>query len=466
MKIISRIESLRAREHEATVLLIQALLECDESCAHITLGYSSMWDFLVGHLRYSNAAASRRYKAMKCAREFPAVLAMLRKHETNLSALAAVEATLSRAENPEELLGQIRGRSQAQVERVLSRQNPRPKKRETIRRVAVKPRPAARPAPDMFTTAGVRTSESTSSGAEVRTSETATSAPEVNNGRNESARTSAAEVRTSETRTSAPELEDRVQLGFTVTAETFEQFQRAQAILSRKHPKGLSLEQAFEELLGFYLKHRGPRPKKSKSGQKTQRTAKSTKRSAAHSTTNLAYRTTHRTTRHIPAAIRREVFERDGHRCTYEGPTGRRCDSAHDLQLDHIHPWGCGGATNAENLRVLCSTHNRHRNLTTKEPAPRYAGLHNRTCLPSASAPEVNNGRTRSQSISAPELPPDHAPAPAAEPAPAVVYLTRNQNPNGTSAPPITSHLPRPANPFLPRRMKIPLNGMNSSNTA
>jgi 5-methylcytosine-specific restriction endonuclease McrA len=307
----------------------------------------------------------------------------------------------------------------------------------------------------MFTAAGIRTSETASSGAEVRTSETATSAAEVNNGRNESAHTSAAEVRTSETQASAPELEDRVQLGFTVTAETFERFEQAKAILSRKHPKGLSLEQAFEELLGFYLKHRGPRPKKRR-------------KSASHAKPGAkrAIAPSNRTTRHIPAAIRREVFERDGHRCTYEGPTGRRCGSTHDLQLDHIHPWGCGGTNEAANLRVLCSTHNRHRNLTTKEPAPRYAGLDNQKCLAWTSAPEVNNGRTQPHPTSAPELPPDHAPAPAAEPAPAVAYLTRNQNPNGTSAPPITSHLPRPANPFLPRRMKIPLNGMNSSNTA
>jgi len=184
----------------------------------------------------------------------------------------------------------------------------------------------------------------------------------------------------------------------------------------------------------------------SKSGQKNQRTAKSTKRSAAHRTTNFARRatntnTTHRTTRHIPAAIRREVFERDGHRCTYEGPTGRRCDSTHDLQLDHIHPWGCGGATKAENLRVLCSTHNRHRNLTTKEPAPRYAGLDNQKCLAWTSAPEVNNGRTQPHPTSAPEVRTSESTSSGAEQRPATsaaeVDYGRKPPRSGVRLPPI-----------------------------
>ena len=38
MNIISRIESIRAREHEATVELIAALVECDLAEAHLEFG--------------------------------------------------------------------------------------------------------------------------------------------------------------------------------------------------------------------------------------------------------------------------------------------------------------------------------------------------------------------------------------------------------------------------------------------
>jgi 5-methylcytosine-specific restriction endonuclease McrA len=337
MKIITRIESLRACEHEATVSLISALLECDRSQAHVTLGYNSMWEFLVQHLNYSNAAASRRYKALKCAQRFPQVLEMLRKHETNLSALAAAEVTLARAANPQELLGEIKGKSQPQVAKLLARHNPQPKKRETVRHIAVKPKP--RPAPDIF---------AATSAAEVRTSEVDVSAPES------VASNSVPELPAP---TSAPLAEDRVQLSFSVTSETYARFEQAKAILSRKLPKGLTLEAAFEELLEFYLKHKRPESAKRNSEAK-----KPTTRSSA-------------TTRHIPAAIRREVFARDSNRCTYAGPTGKACNSTHDLEVDHIQPWAMGGDHEVENLRLLCAKHNRHRNLSLKEPSARYAGL-------------------------------------------------------------------------------------------
>ena len=139
MNIITRIESIRAREHEATVELIAALVECDRADAHLEFDYSSIWDLLTRHLHYSNAAASRRYKAMKCARAHPEVLPMLRKHQVHLSALAMVEATLAKSVEPKALLRAIVNKSQRQVEGVLARRNPVPRKKETVKHHVVIP---------------------------------------------------------------------------------------------------------------------------------------------------------------------------------------------------------------------------------------------------------------------------------------------------------------------------------------
>lgn len=54
---------------------------------------------------------------------------------------------------------------------------------------------------------------------------------------------------------------------------------------------------------------------------------------------------------HIPAEIRRAVFERDGNACL-------ECSATDDLTLDHIHPWSLGGPDTVENLRVLCRSCN------------------------------------------------------------------------------------------------------------
>jgi 5-methylcytosine-specific restriction endonuclease McrA len=63
-------------------------------------------------------------------------------------------------------------------------------------------------------------------------------------------------------------------------------------------------------------------------------------------------------TRHIPAAVRRAVHERDGSRCTYRDKSGRRCPKRHDLEYHHRKPFGHGGDHSPENLALACRPHN------------------------------------------------------------------------------------------------------------
>jgi hypothetical protein len=53
------------------------------------------------------------------------------------------------------------------------------------------------------------------------------------------------------------------------------------------------------------------------------------------------------------------VFERDGSRCTYVSPAGKRCSATAFLELDHIVPHAVFGRPEAANLRVRCRAHNR-----------------------------------------------------------------------------------------------------------
>jgi len=63
---------------------------------------------------------------------------------------------------------------------------------------------------------------------------------------------------------------------------------------------------------------------------------------------------------HIPAQLRREVFARDGGCCAFVGESGKRCESRHQLEIDHVVPLAAGGLAVADNLRLLCRAHNRH----------------------------------------------------------------------------------------------------------
>ena len=115
-----------------------------------------------------------------------------------------------------------------------------------------------------------------------------------------------------------------------------EKFERARSLLSGKHPEGVTPEQVLEAALDEYLKRHDPTrgPERSPGG--------SGKRSRA-----------------IPAGIRRAVQRRDGGRCTFVGSEGRRCGSTWDVEIDHVKPWCRGGDHRVENLRLLCSAHNR-----------------------------------------------------------------------------------------------------------
>jgi 5-methylcytosine-specific restriction endonuclease McrA len=64
--------------------------------------------------------------------------------------------------------------------------------------------------------------------------------------------------------------------------------------------------------------------------------------------------------RHIAAAVAREVYLRDGGCCTFCAQDGRRCAARRFLELDHIVPWAEGGTSTTENLRLRCRAHNLH----------------------------------------------------------------------------------------------------------
>ena len=68
------------------------------------------------------------------------------------------------------------------------------------------------------------------------------------------------------------------------------------------------------------------------------------------------------TGRAIPVAVKRQVWRRDGGCCSYvDRQTGRRCNSRHLIEIDHILPYALGGGADPESLRLVCRAHHRHR---------------------------------------------------------------------------------------------------------
>jgi len=65
--------------------------------------------------------------------------------------------------------------------------------------------------------------------------------------------------------------------------------------------------------------------------------------------------------RKIPAAVRRAVYERDGGRCTFVDAQGRRCTERHRLEYHHAgKAWARGGDHSVGNVRLVCFRHHQH----------------------------------------------------------------------------------------------------------
>ena len=70
----------------------------------------------------------------------------------------------------------------------------------------------------------------------------------------------------------------------------------------------------------------------------------------------------------IPAKIRHQVHLRDGGRCCYTDPKGRRCTSSRYLETHHIKEVSRGGENTLENLITLCSGHHTAQHLSRPSP--------------------------------------------------------------------------------------------------
>jgi len=422
VRIIEKLESLRRREHSATVELIAALVECYRTKAYLDAGYESIWDLLVRRLDYSFAAASRRNAATKIVARYPFVLEMLRSHRTSLTVLAKVIGPLNSADDPVALLESIDGKSQREVERILACGRPVAKPVERVRRQVVR-KPTSQPAPLLAGGAGASSGGASgaevaiASGAGVAASGAEATSNAGHNGTSSAeadssspagptpARTSAAEATTATEAAAEPETEERVSLSFSLTAEDYESFEQARAILAHKLPANMSLEDAFNELVAFYLAKKKPARKQSAGRAEPGRSAKNPTRGRASApstgpsveTNTQASRDEETRTaasddtrnhvsteveganrpapaprsRHVPADTRAAVLDRDGHRCTFVAPDGTCCNATRNLEIDHVQPFALGGSHEAENLRVLCAAHNRRAAERVFGPLPR-----------------------------------------------------------------------------------------------
>jgi 5-methylcytosine-specific restriction endonuclease McrA len=129
---------------------------------------------------------------------------------------------------------------------------------------------------------------------------------------------------------------ERFKVQFTVSRKTHDKLRYVQNLLRHTIPDG-DPAQIFDRALTRLLAHL------------------SKTKFAATDQPRRGHAATH--TRHIAAAVRREVWRRDERRCAFRGERGR-CTETGYLEFHHVVPYAKGGPTSARNLELRCRAHN------------------------------------------------------------------------------------------------------------
>jgi hypothetical protein len=305
-ELIHGLTSIVAQDRLTTATLLAHIAEFDARRLYLPAAYPSTYAYCVHELRLSEDAANKRIRAARAARQFPVIFEALADGRLHLSAVSLLASYLT-SENADGLLAEAAHRTKSEVEELLARRFPRS---ETMGLVQALPASPLR-ADDQLAPGPVN-------------SETPQLAP----------------AQVGMPSKLAPVAAERFLLEVTIGRSTHEMLRYAQDLLGHELPSGdvaQVLKQALKALIEKLEKRkfaatRRPRP-------------------SARPSANP---------RHVPAQVKRAVWERDGGQCTFVSEAGRRCPSRKLLEFDHVEEVARGGRASVAGIRLRCRGHNQY----------------------------------------------------------------------------------------------------------
>jgi hypothetical protein len=342
-----RLAELVAAERGALVEFLLHLEEFDRRRAWAEAGYDSLWTYCQRVLHLREGPAGRRIAAMRLVRQFPRLAEALRDGRLCLSTVTLL-APLLREESLDDVVARAAYRTKAEVEHLVASLLPRDAPRDGIRRLPER-RVSGEMAPPAVAMAEATAPASAlaAPGLDAAVScqsdlpgDTALPRAPGASAAAPPAGTRPAPARPTLTPVAAEVFSLRVTLDAALKAELDE----LTVLLSHKVPNG-DLAAVLREAVHCALEKHGRR--------KGARAPAQERAPAFESESHDAFGRPH-----VPAHVRREVWKRDGGRCTWRGSDGHRCESRWRLELDHVVPFAFGGASTADGLRLLCRVHN------------------------------------------------------------------------------------------------------------
>ena len=90
-QLLSQTQQLVLKERRLNLEILRHLHEIDSRKLYLRLSYSSLFEYVVKELKYSEAAAYRRIKAMKLCRQFPETTGKLEEGELTLTSASQLQ---------------------------------------------------------------------------------------------------------------------------------------------------------------------------------------------------------------------------------------------------------------------------------------------------------------------------------------------------------------------------------------
>ena len=126
--------SLCGSERSVTLQVLDHLNELEQRGAFRALGYSSLFDYATRRLSYSESSAHRRVCAARCIKELPELRESFLEGKVSLCSISAAASSLR---NKQTAVSDIVGKSRREVELLVAKENPVIRVKEVIKPIAV-----------------------------------------------------------------------------------------------------------------------------------------------------------------------------------------------------------------------------------------------------------------------------------------------------------------------------------------
>jgi hypothetical protein len=381
-ELLTATRSLVGRSNQLLAALLAHLGEVEARGIHRIRACSSLYTYCIYELRCSEDEAYRRVAAARLVRRFPALLDAIAAGELHLTGLLMLGPHLTE-QNISQVLLRAKHRTKKEIARLVRVLDPLPEVPPRIEPLGPAP---ARLVPQAPTWAAFVSSlcpvrelspgDRPSDWMEDANEGEAASPAGFTLSDNEAVSTRAGADASGQIPPAEPLSPQRYKVQFTAGEEYVKLVEEAQALLSQSAPRATLDEVQLRAMRALVaeLKRRKhavvARPRKP-SAELTDTSRSAAEHEAAQESepehppsdaksaqSQVEPEYTRQCGRHVPAAVRRAVFERDQGRCTYADTLGRRCAETHRLELHHLRAFAQGGEYTVDNLTLRCHAHN------------------------------------------------------------------------------------------------------------